>query len=323
MVRTSPPAPPARSLAPTENTGTAHIRRVTLNLIRHAACCPDDLRVVLNKLADRALWDMAALTQIEREFIFATVDDDLADRAKDEFDADLETLVDHRHNEAHCVLCGHNPIRWEFTLRNKAGGHDVNTGSTCIETYGINVDGSATSAHALALLREAIRKAKRKAEREDWQAAHEDHEGDADRLRALLATLQQHRKPGWLYRHLKSNWNGRVNKAINQIRGAVRYYEREGFMTPLQTERVYSDGFLGKRGDDMIAELNEAIRRFRAIRAAYDAFIANHGDVMTREERRLINYLRMRGFGGTDLTREQKRAMQQIRDRYAAIKNRR
>ncbi len=167
-------------------TATAHVRRVTLNLIKHSACCPDDLRGTIDKL-ENLDWQIDALAPIEREYLYATVDGDLADKAKNEFQANTQSLVDHRQSDAQCKLCGHQHIRFEFELVNTAGGTNTMTGSTCIETYGINVDGEGTAAEALRALRGAITKAKRKANCDDWRIEHPQHAVEFSALRAHYA----------------------------------------------------------------------------------------------------------------------------------------
>lgn len=326
MRRNPPPPPPKKRIdEQSDASGTArrmhtgaptrshHVRRVTLNLLRHSTVCPAELKAVLNKLAVRCLWDLDGLTQPERELIYATVDGELADAAKAEFSADTETLVDHRHHMSTCHLCGHNPIRFEFTLRNTAGGLDVNTGSTCIERYGINVDGEAAAEFALRKLRAAIARAKKKAAREDWQEDHEDHVDDVVHLRRVLRFVEKYRKPGHLYRYLNSGWNPRARKAIREIRAAVRYYEREEFMTELQTSRVYGeDGYMAS---PLVVELNEAIRTHKRVRAAWDAYLRKHAAKMSAYELRQVERMRWRGLRRRDLTPAQERMLHKIKNR--------
>lgn len=272
--RKAPPPPPSKRQEPTIRHGSklaglppeiiagAHVRRVTLNLIRHAFCCPANLRVILDKLANWFEWDLESLSRKEIETIFALVDKDLADRAKDEFEADTSTIVDlvRSHapeEEQHCKLCGHEHIRWEFDLRNKAGGLTCKTGSVCIEEYGLNVDGEATAEAALAKLRAAISQAKRKAEREDWREEHPDHEADFTFVRAFEPVLRRGLHYGdW--RGLKPFWRQRAKDVNRPLRAALKFYDRNGFLTELRTSKFYGEWGDLKKAREMDQELYDA-----------------------------------------------------------------
>ena len=277
------PPPPSRAL-PRKNQGaTAHVRRVTLNLLRHSACCPDELRTMINKLANKLDWQISALTKIEQETLYATVDEDLANKSRDEFVANTDSITDHRHNDTHCKLCGHQHIRFEFELTNDhEGGSSVLTGSQCIETYGLNVDGEGTAEDALRALRGAITRAKRIANREDWREAHPDHEADMAELRQCYGELRMKQSPWKLYRHLNSNWKDRCKRMVTKSRAVLKYYDREGFLTDGRTSMVYGDnprGFtdttgLGYGAVDMRAELHRAEQSVHDIEVRWDKFMS-------------------------------------------------
>lgn len=226
-----------------EYIANAHVRRVTLNLIRHAKCCPRPLRPVLDKLANGVDWDLQALSRKELETIYAHVDEDLGERAKGEFEADTSTIVDlvrgtYDEDYCHCKLCGHQHIRWEFDLRNLVGGQDCKTGSVCIEQYGLNVDGETTAEAALAKLRQAISGAKKKAAREDWQEAHPNAAARIFELDALHHKIKV-RPYRVEYQGLKQGWNNRAKEYSTKARAIIKYYRREKFLSDLRTEQLY------------------------------------------------------------------------------------
>lgn len=239
--RARKPAPqPTPRLA--EADTTKHIRRVTLNLIRHANCCPDQLRPALERLEARD-WELDALDRRDVELIYAYVTDDLGDRAVAEFEADPTSIIDHRASDATCKLCGHQHIRWEFRLANIQGGSDAWTGSTCITKYGLNVKGAQTAEEALALLQGAIREGIRKAEREAWQDEYPDH---ADKLRAVReardwAKLYRDGPRGVPYKLLGVTWKEPVKELLKKTKAIAKYYEKWGYLTDLRTGQVYGE----------------------------------------------------------------------------------
>jgi len=241
------------SLATLDATAAApaHVRRVTLNIVRNASVCPPKLRRVVGKL-DRRDWKLDALTKGECEYIFATVGDDLTSAALTEYVANTRSIKDWSREpagESFCKLCGHQHIRWEFRLDNlkKAeGGKDWLTGSDCIIQYGFNVDGEGTAEAALKALRGAISTAIAHAKGEDWRTEHPDHEADIEVLRDGLAVATR-RVPWDRYAHLKDNWKGRAREFAKLARGAVKYHEKHASLTPKRTEDVYGAGKLLQR----------------------------------------------------------------------------
>jgi hypothetical protein len=231
-----PPKPPTRRKAPTASrTQRAHIRRVTLNLVRHAACCPRPLKRVINRLA-KIDWDMDALTAKELDTVYAHVDDDLAERAKAEFTADTASIVDHRGNDWTCSLCGHQGCRWEFTLENVAGGTSVKTGSHCIIEYALSVDGEISAEEALKRLRAAISRMKRAEEREKWQEANPCHVADMAMLKDAYEYVRRPINVRSLWSYLKAGWNRRVGPWQKKAKATLKYYNREGFLTQKRTD---------------------------------------------------------------------------------------
>lgn len=231
----TPPTPPKRGRRTTTKTDRAHIRRVTLNLIRHALCCPRPLRRVLNKLA-KFEWDMDALPAKALDTIYAYVDEELAEKAKAEFTADTSSIVDHRASDWTCELCGHQNCRWEFTLENVAGGQSVKTGSHCIVEYSLSVDGEVSAEEALKRLRAAISRMKRVEECEKWQQAHPDHVEIMDRLKTVYDYVRAPISVRTLWNYLKRGWNSRTNPWQKKAKATLKYYNREGFLTAKRTD---------------------------------------------------------------------------------------
>jgi hypothetical protein len=272
-----------------------HQRRVTLNLLRHAACCPDDLMPILEKLAGPLDWQIDALSRIEKEVLYATVDDALADQAKNEFQANLHSAVDHRSEECLCLLCGHQHIRFEFDLINTQGGRNTKTGSTCIETYGLNVDGEGTAEAARIALHGVINRLKRVAVKEDWQKAHPNHAAEMDRLRALYATLRVNQQPWKLYRHLADGWRRRCMLIVRECRALLQYYDRELFLTEKRTTQFWgakgtvNQGALA-RATSMDAELTTAMGAYDKIVARWQRFLDACPNMSGWERRRVMTW---------------------------------
>lgn len=223
-----------------------HQKRVTLNLIRHAAACPERLKTSINNL-EAVDWDLESLDKVDQETIFGLVNDGLADRCRDEFVADLSTIrdLDRDPNPTNprklCTLCGHHPIRWEFDLTNVAGGTSTKTGSVCIEEYGLNVDGYGSAEAALKALHSAIRLAKRKAEIEDWQEAHPDHSARMKRIEEAGKWCRLHAKlrPWQLYQLVRPDWESTVDRLGIRALACVRHYRRHGLLSPARTRAIW------------------------------------------------------------------------------------
>ena len=150
----------------------------------------------------------------------------------------------------------------------------MNTGSRCIETYGINVDGEGTAEEALSALRGAISKMKRKADMEDWQKAHPDHAQSMAQLVEENKILRTHRNPFWLYRFLDPGWKKRCADLRSIQRASIKYYRREGFLTPTRTAQVF--GTQGALGHPMYKELERAGARRQKLTRRWAGFIAKN-----------------------------------------------
>lgn len=291
-------------------TAGAHQRRVTLNLIRHSACADKRLVAVLDKLA-AVDWDLQALPKSDQQIVFGQVTEDLANRARDEFQADLETIRDlarkprAENPDEICELCGHPHIRWEFDLINTAGGRSTKTGSTCIETYGLNVDGYGTQEAALNALKAAVARAKRQADMEEWQEVHPDHEADMRELETMIKWLTRNRvlRPYTLNAHVKGGWDKRSKILLSHGKAALKYYRREHFLTPTRTEQVYgtetSTGVLAAVRA-MQAEMREAATALQAAREHWEEIKRAHYNDMSWQERKAIDYLIATGTSPED-----------------------
>lgn len=323
--RIAPPPPPVRRRSDpppvitiaAQDGANAHVRRVTLNLIRHANCCPTDLRAVIDRLA-AAAWDMSALDRRDTEMVYAHVDGDIADKAKAEFVADTQSIVDLYRafpNHDHCCrLCGHQHIRWEFTLRNIAGGQDTKTGSTCIETYGLCVDGEGTAEEALKRLRAAISGAKRKATREDWQSDHPDHAERMLALRKMRVDMACLRSPWRVYKHLKHDWKGRWKSWMSGAKSVLNYYRKNEFLTEHKTTQWKA---VERQGKAMLAEHAAAEAAIDTHRAYWDKFIADHPN-MNDFQRRRMDACRKWNNDPNALGAFDAQLVQEIRDQHAA-----
>lgn len=298
-----PPPPPRRYIVPppalpTGEAGDAHKRRVTLNLIRHAACCPAPLRLVLDRLADCA-WNVAALSRAENETIWGYVDDGLAEAASAEFVADTSSIIDHRGCNAVCRLCGQQHIRFEFLLRNvAAGGRELWTGSSCIEEWGLAVDGDGSAEDALARLRGAISKAKRKAEREDWQAAHPAHAAEMEEMRSLRVQILKPVRFD-LYRYLGAGWNKRVAAVVKVVKAALKFYDEQDFLTESKTAAVYGPRGALAAARALAAERSGAADQERVVREWWQAFEIRHrATILTWQARSRVRELMGSGRTG-------------------------
>lgn len=247
---------------------TSHVKRVTLNLIRHAASCPKKLRPVLEKLAAKD-WDLAKLEQAEVETIYARVDDAVAEKARNEFEADLQTVIDHNMDAgpsagAYCKLCGHEDIRFEFLLRNNRGGKEVWTGSRCIIEYGINVLGEETAEAALAALKAVISEKKREYDRHIWREEHPDHPARIHLLRECVLEELSPYVDVEVWRKLPAGWIDSVREAQKQAEATIRYYEKHGYLLKNRTAMLYGKNSLIAEAKRLRGELAAASKAAKA-----------------------------------------------------------
>lgn len=250
-------------------TANAHIRRITLNLMRHAASCPDDVVVVADKLAE-ARWDWNVLTKLEAEVIFTYVTGPAAEAALGEFFADTRTIHDITRDrgtadrayidddgDTHCPLCGHKHIRWGFVVRNDAGGKDFRCGSSCVIQYGLRVDGEATAEAALKKLNAAIAGMQQKATREDWQEQRPDHEdqmaivAQAEDIVARCAWKHPRQLPYKVRARMRDAWGGWPDRVWKEwaknARAAGKYYRKNAFLTAKRTAWLDGGGLESAR----------------------------------------------------------------------------
>lgn len=301
--RKRPPAPkPAQTLqrVAEAQVASAHVNRVTLNILRHAKSCPEDLRPVLDKWAIRYEFVMDRLSRAERELIFALVTDEVADRALGEFEAVPQGVHDNRWDRTHCKLCGHNPIRFEFDLVNIAGGRSLRTGSVCIFNHKINVRGAETRERAMELIKESRAAAERVADRADWLGEYPDHEEDFDYLRDLRKSLFRHRTPYQLWTYLDPQWQDRCKKVISRLDGAIKYYDKWGYLTDTRTEHVY--GAAGLLDCPLVPELNKAIKARKEAVAKWERFRDRARTVATQAELETLHLVIVRGVRHPDLS---------------------
>lgn len=321
-------------------TADAHTRRVTLNLIRASTVCPDDLAFIVDDLA-ASRWDWAKLTQADAEAIYGLVNDDLVERAKAEFSADTTTVVDmDRHYADHpefvdedgdtfCPLCGHKHVRWGFTLRNLANprpdareGSSLLTGSTCVVQYGLRVDGSTTAEAALAALNKAIAGLQRKAEREDWQAAHPDHVQDM----ATLAKAEQYIGPDWMRvipwsarAELPRPWGSRNSAHHNLgkwLRATLKFYRANRFLTAARSEQCYESGALAT-ATDIVAQVDAALASDPV--AAYWRDWLDRHPMLTPSERRMVEEIVAYGYTRSALYSWRITAIEAVEARHASL----
>lgn len=117
--------------------------------------------------------DMKKLGKSDLELIYGNWCREFEDAVAGEWEADPDSIVDRGPSARDtCKLCAHNPIRFEFRLRNRMNGNEVWTGSVCIVEYGVNVRGAGTEAEARKLLLGAVDAARVVWECREWQDAN-------------------------------------------------------------------------------------------------------------------------------------------------------
>jgi len=204
-------------------------KRVTLNLARLSATVAEkpELKSALAKLPELN-WDIYKLPQADIEHIYAEFDADLEARVKAEFEADPAFLVDLKHSEGTCPLCGHQGIRWLFRIQNLKGGESIECGSECIIIHGLHVKGTETAEHARKALETAIRRAMRKLLIEQW---HIDFDFKPELLESLGTALAAIRKEAFsqkdpvVRRAMSTAWYKQKDLAKLQ-----KFYDRNGWL---------------------------------------------------------------------------------------------
>lgn len=321
----------------TMHAADAHTRRVTLNLLQHAACCPEDVRITVERL-EAADWKWNTLSDVELETLFARVDKPLVDKAVAEFKVDLNGIIDHywrRHEDrknadgvAWCRLCGQPHVRWEFPLRNVAqepGGRDVWTGSTCIEVYGLRVDGAATAEAALQALRGAITQAKDRVTAHEWQLEHPDAPAEIATLVEATTYLNVYywRLPEAQRARLPRNWGHQPGDKgfISEVRAVAKYHRGHGFLTPKRTDDVYRPGGLLERAKAIVARWT-ASKDGTELPPADDEWTrfiaANPG--MNDYQRGRVRYFQQQGYSRSQLYEHNRRLIEEIERQTAQAK---
>jgi hypothetical protein len=168
-------------------------------------------------------YDIDKLEKYEVESLYAEFDDDLEAQIKSEFVADTTYLVDLRHSGGICPLCGHIGCRWLFKIRNKSGGTDIECGSECIVTHGLNVMGAKTAEMAKKFLEARIRKEIRKIELTAW---HKGYEFKRDHIFHLLTALHS-LQTDWSH---KRSVNREAAAQVKAVYTLLRFYDRHGWL---------------------------------------------------------------------------------------------
>lgn len=148
---------------------SAHSKRVTLHLAKLSTAADENeqLAAVLGR-ASAAGWDVYQLSQEDQEVLFAEFDDEMEQRIKAEFVADPTYVIDLKHADGVCPLCGHIGCRWLFKIINLKNGREIECGSECIVTHGLQVMGAETAEHARKALEATIRRAIKAIKIQEW-----------------------------------------------------------------------------------------------------------------------------------------------------------
>ena len=330
----------------------AHAFRVTLNILLHSRCCPDDLAEIITKLRDEHSWNRHNLTTIEMESIYANVDGDLCADAVAEWDVDTSRMrdwgfpwwrADHtdwwdgENRRVDCRLCGHRDNRYEFPLVNRLNGNEIWTGSTCIVKYGVTVDGEACAETALGNLRKVMAQSKKAQTKHEWCEEHPDADAMMDRVRAAMS-LANRRYINWKIRNATDDDDNRLlplnfdsQRRLIAIwgRAAIKYFDKNGYLTPQRTNELYT-----RIGDEwhpgqMVFTADALVSNYAAAenasdgggtRKRWDEFIRLHPN-MNDYQRRQINYFRGNGYTYESLYDRNRALVDEIRAQHAAAKN--
>ena len=291
-----PPPPPDLRLGP----ATGHIKRVTLSIIHRSDHCPDDLRETLDAL-EAARWDLAKLPPRELEVVYAEVDGELAISCRDEWAADPQTVEDRWRDlregkDIQCELCGQHFVRWRFDLKHEGDESRIfKVGGDCLEHYKFRVDGEVTAELGLKRLQEAINRAKRKAEMEQWQEAHPTHEADMDLVRWGFNTASR-RFPveEAVRRHMPLDWDRFYQRRDKtEYAALLKYYEKHSFLTEKRTAWIY-EGALPRidRIRAAKAAFANAVQKVIEVRKFWDKVNGEHGAEFGSRERSMVDYYR-------------------------------
>lgn len=203
---------------------SAHSKRVTLHLAKLSTAADEDeqLAAVLGR-ASSAGWDVYQLQQEDQEVLFAEFDEAMEQRIKAEFVADPSYVIDLKHAEGVCPLCGHIGCRWLFKIQNIKNGKSIECGSECIVTHGLQVMGAETAEHARKALEATIRRAIKALKIEAWHEAMGFHKG---LFPALYQGLRAIRKNPELPQSVRSSafYKG------GDLAKLQKFYDRSGWL---------------------------------------------------------------------------------------------
>lgn len=331
----------------------AHAFRVTLNLVLHSEVCPLDLAAVIENLRDEHDWNRHKLTKLELESIYAHLDNEVCAKALEEWDAetyrmrdwgfpfwrpDYNEWWDGENHAVDCKLCGHKHNRYEFPVVNRVNGNEIWTGSTCIVKYGVTVDGDACAETAIAKLRDIMGRSKNAQKRHEWEKAHPEAESAIDRVREALPVANRKYLPWSVQRAcdaagdriLPHNFESQRKLLGKWGRAAVKYYDKNGMLTPQRTEELWEkvgdnweDGPMLRVADLIVAKYAEATENdpTELARKYWEKFIADHPH-MNDYQRRQVEYFRRNGYGRGTLYRRNLDLVAEIEQQHKARANR-
>ena len=216
--------------------GDHHRARVLLQLVRHSTYCSPMLRDAFEVWE---VWDyrLDRLPPFERQVIYGRTVPEIMPDIIAEFDARTDTIRDHHPHTTTCELCGKRGIRWEFEIYNLNNSQSIRCGSSCIEKYGLSVDGTAPGEAAVRVLRNAISRAKRQQVREAWQAKHPLFiESTSSILVAMLWCMnhddydrkRRARRVSYHYEDIRY-------QAYDTVRKILRFHRKNGYLTDRKT----------------------------------------------------------------------------------------
>lgn len=331
----------------------AHSFRVTLNILQHSDCCPDDLAEVIGRLQNEHGWNRHLLSDDDAEVIYSDVDNNLVEKALREWDVQTARMRDwgfptwqgfepawwdgHSHS-TDCRLCGHKDNRYEFPLVNGVNGKEIWTGSTCIVKYGVTVDGDGVAESALKRLRECMGVSKKAQTRHEWQEAHPEHEADMEAIEKALP-IANRRYISWDIqravdedgnRILPQNFDSQRHAFGKWARAASKYYRKNGYLTAQRTEDMYTmigeewkPGRMMERATSIVALYDRATAndpremKRRAARNFWSQF-KTENPVMNDYQRSRVEYWESRGYMLDDLYSRNRDLVDEIRKANSA-----
>lgn len=209
---------------------------------------------VLSRLRE-VNFSLDRLKNKEIEYLFAVMDEDMDSKIVGEFvfEPELGSIRDLGSCIGHCDLCGkgdsrddganEDKIRYQFRLKNRAGGDDVWVGSSCIVQHGLHVSGARTSEEAEKLLARTMQQHLALWKIEAWKAAHPDHAEIPEHWQRLRRSYLNHgdraafEALGFPFSKMKERLYHLVRgRGKATFRTASQFYSRKGFLTDSKTE---------------------------------------------------------------------------------------